>query len=261
MSHYLIFIEGTHGCDPNCLTAVGLGELLRDNESTPEMVDCPIGPSGRNGVLLTWRIGDPERDPKFMIHGRQKWIPAPAMEHSELGELPAERYWIGIDEDDPPQPRDLAREQMIAGATITMADGFSYIVPTISRLPNRYQLTDGGEISRVVKDQYQKFYDTGMRVVTEVMEQFNTIEEVRDQIPDIEEYSIPLNVGDGMKLIASALALNYRITWELAFMLDLLDEQSGAIALMTFCELSEIRESITQKKTLQPVLINVGWYS
>lgn len=261
MAHYQIFIEGSHGCNPKCLIPVGLGDLLRDDESSPEMVDCPRGPNGRSGVLLTWRIGDPERDPKFMIHAGQQWLPAPSMTHPTLGELPAERYWIGVENNRPPQPRDLAREHMIPGCNITLADGFSWMVPTLSRLPNRYQLNDGGEITRKVKEQYQVFYETGMRVVAEVMDQFNMIEEVRDKIPDIDEFSIPLEATDGMKLIASALALNYRITWELAFMLDMLDEHSGAMALMTFCELSEIRQSLTQKKTLEPILINVGWYS
>lgn len=256
MAHYLIFIPGVSHCDPNCLRDVGLGGLLRDDENAPEMVQCDRGPSGEKGSLLTWRSGDPNHDPKMLIHDRQSWIAAPAID-----DLPAERFWIGTDLDNPVQPRDLLRSHAFTGATVTMADGNSWMMPTMSRLPNRYKLQDGGEITKAIKEEYQHFYEMGMRVVSELMQQFSEIEMVRDRIEGIEEHSIPVEAKDGMKLVASALALNYRVTWELAFMLELLDESSGAMALMAFCELPEIRQSIVQKKTLDPILINVGWYS
>ena len=260
MAHYLIFIEA-NGVDPKCLVAAGLGDLLADCEPSPDFVAVDRGPNGKPGQLISWRRGNQETDPKIQMHDRLSWQPSVAITHPELGELAAERYWLGVDMDNPVQPSDLIRDTPIPGTNVTLADGYSWMVPTISRLPNRYQLNDGGEVSRVVKEKYQKFYETGMRVVAECMEQFGLIEEVRDKVPNIEQFSIPLEAKGGMHLIASALALNYRINWELAFMLDLLDEHSGAMALMTFCELREIRSTIVKKKELPPVTIPVGWYS
>ena len=261
MAHYLIFLPGVTGTDTRHLVNAGLGDLLREGEPGPDTMECDRGPDGKPGLLLTWRTGDLETDPRFMMHDKLKWTSAPSVDHPELGKLEAGRYWVGVDEENPPQPADLARPSMISGLSITLADGYSWSVPTISRFPNRYQLNDGGEITRVIKDEYHKFYEAGMRVVAEVMQHFSTIEEIRDKVPDIDDYSIPVTAKNGLVLIAQALALNYRINWELAFLLDLLDERSGAMALLAFCELGQIKEVLDEKKKLPPVSINVGWYS
>lgn len=261
MAHYLIFLPGVSGLDTKHLVNAGLGDLLREGEPGPDMMECDRGPNGQQGILLTWRTGDLQHDPKLMMHNDLKWTAAPAIEHPELGELPAERYWVGVDTNNPVQPADLARPNMINGLNITLADGYAWNVPTISRFPNRYQLNDGGEITQVIKDEYRKFYEAGMRVVAEVMQHFSTIEEIRDKVPDIDDYSIPVTAKNGLVLIAEALSLNYRINWELAFLLDLLDQRSGAMALLAFCELGTIKEVLDEKKNLPPVSINVGWYS
>lgn len=256
MAHYLLFFPNASGCSDKILIKAGLSELVREGEQGPEYMEVPNGPGGKNGVLVTWRKPESDRNPRFLIHSEQEWVEAPS-----IGDLPAGRYWVGIDKENPPEPMDLVRDNPIGGLKVTLADGYSWTVPTISRFPNRYKLLDGGEISRVCKDEYAKFYELGMKVVAEIMKQFSDIEEVRDRIKGIEEYQIDVTAKDGLKLIASALALNYRINWELCFLLGLLDERTGALALMTFCELSEIREAAVQKKTLKPVSIRVGSYS
>jgi hypothetical protein len=209
-------------------------------------------------MLMTWMSGDPERDPKLMLHDGIEWSPAVGYEHPELGQLEAERYWLGVEKQRPPQPCELARKNPINGHNVTLGDGYSYVVPTISRLPNKYQIADGGQINRVVKQEYAKFYEVGMKVVAELMEQFAMVDQIRDKTPDIDDCSMEVNALDGLRLIASAISLNYRLNWELTFMLGLLDERSAAKAFAVFCELSEIQEVVDAKKKLPPVSIRVG---
>ena len=260
MAHYLLFLPGVSGCDPNVLIEIGLGDLLQDGES-PEFQVCPMGPGNQSGSLVTWRTGNTDTDAIFNIHDGQTWYPATKFKHPELGEMEAERFWIGVENERPVQPCDIVRRKTIPGQSVTLADGCSWSLPTISRLPNRFNLNEDGEIARYVKRKYERFYNVGMQVVQNVLEEFSMIEEVRGKIKDIDDYSIPVTLSDGMTLIASALSLNYRLTWELCFLLGLLDEQTGARALMAFCELSQIKNTLDQKKTLQPILINVGWYT
>jgi len=261
MAHYLIFVPGAAGVSTECLKHVGLAELLRDDEPGPDAIECDRGPGGKSGLLMTWRTGDPAVDPRLMMHDRLEWKPAVRIDHPELGELKAKRYWIGIDLDNPIKPSDLARKNQVRGLNITLGDGMTYAVPTISRFPNSYQLADGGEIKRVVKEQYAEFYRLGMSVAADVLDEFEKVETIRDRVPDIDDYSIEVTAVDGLRLIAAAIALNYRLNWELVYLLGLLDESTAAMALMAFCELQEIRETIDAKKKLPPVSILVGSYS
>lgn len=252
MAHYVIFIPGASGMDPKPhLDRVGLGDLLCEGEPGPEVVEFSKGPKG-SGLLMMWRRPDQTIGTDF------EWRPAVQIDHETLGELPAERYYLGIDRRSPPQPADLVRPNPINGHQIKLNDGWYWTVPTISRLPNQYKLVDGGEINRVVKQKYARFYETGMKVIADIMDGYSLTKEASDVGQDVSDYSIELNLRDGLKFIASAIGLNYRVNWELVFLLELLDERSGAMAFLVFCELNEIQEASDCKKKMDPLSIPVG---
>jgi hypothetical protein len=249
MAHYSIFIPNIKGAAPEHLEKVGLGDLLREGEPAPTAVECYRGPDNLPGMVFGWPIGAGRSIPLGHFPNI-KWTP----NHDS-------KFWLGVDPDDPPQPIEMARKTMIVGSQVTLGDGFTWLLPTISRLPSNYALNKDGELTQVVKDQYKKLYESSVSIVSEILNQFGMIELVREKRPDLADYTIPVNVEDGLKLIADSLAINYRVTFELAIILGIFDQSSAARALVELTELRELRIVQEQKKNLEPVMIAAGFYS
>jgi hypothetical protein len=249
MAHYTIFIPNVKGADPQHLTRVGLGELLRDGESNPTSLECYRGPDNQQGMIFAWtHLGV-----KSVPHGNFpniKWIPS----HDS-------QYWIGVDPEDPPQPMELARKTMIVGSQVTLGDGFTWNLPTLSRFPSNFALNAQGELTQTVKEEYKRLFDSSLSVVTEILRQFDLVELIRDKKPDLDQYQIQVSVDDGLKLIAASLSINYRINFEVGIMLGLFDQMSAARALIELVELRELKIVLEQKKNLEPVTIPAGLYS
>jgi len=253
MAHYLIFIPDVAGSNPDHLKTVGLGDLLRADDSGPEGVFVDRGPNGRSGMVFSWRKNN-DRDPRIGMYPEFDWIPSLEMGDDQK----AGRFYLGIDRERKPEPADLSRSVVIVGHRVSMADGFAYTVPTISKLPHKFTVKNG-EVTRQVKEQYQQFYDLGMSLAKGILEQFAMIDMLQDaKAAELENYAIPVSVADGLKMISIAIGLNYRINFEIAMLLGLFDESSAMLAFLKFCELDQIRAATDQKKTLDPILIPVG---
>lgn len=254
MAHYLIYIPKVSGCDPTPLIKAGLGDLLRDDDSSPEAMAVDRGPDGGSGTIFGWRRNS-QHDVRIGMYPEIVWQPC-----LDLGEqLPVGRFWFGVDKERKPQPADMVRPTIISGHTVTMADGFTYTVPTISKLPHTFTVRDG-ELTRKVKDKYQEFYTLGMALAKGILEQFSMIDMLQEaKQEELEQYSIQVSVQDGLKLIAMALGLNYRLNFEICMLLSMFDEQSSMWAFLKFCELDQIRAATAaQKKTLEPISIHAG---
>jgi hypothetical protein len=249
MAHYSIFIPNVKGSNPEYLQQVGLGELLREGESAPSAVECFRGPDNLPGMVFGWPIGVGKSVPLGNFP-QIKWTP----NHDS-------KFWIGVDPENPPQPIDLIRHVTVIGSQVTLGDGFTWNLPTLSRLPSSYALNRQGELTQIVKDQFKRLYDSSLSIVTEILRQFDMIEVVREKRPDLQEYAIPVSVQDGLKLVADSLAINYRLTFEIAIILGMFDQSSAARALVELVELRELRLVSEQKKNLEPVIIPAGLYS
>jgi len=249
--NYQIYIPGVSGANPNHLVSVGLGELLAENDRGPESVQVDRGPDGKAGMCFAWRKdGGP-----IGMASNYSWSPATVDKELNYG---AGRYYIGLDTDDPPQPAELARDRLIHGHKITLADGHTWIVPSLSTFPSSFALDEEGEIVRETKPAYQKFVDIGAKVVAEMFVGVNAAVELHGAGQSLDEYKIEVTVKEGLRLIAAAIAVNYRLTFDLCMRLKMFDDRSAAVAMVTFCDLADIAEVVNQKKTLAPVTIDAG---
>lgn len=249
MAHYSIFIPGAIGASTQPLIDAGLGDLVAEGDRKPDTIQVSQGPNGHPGTVYGWTINAGTSVP-LGIFPEIKWVP------SYNG-----KFWLGIKESDRPQPVDLLRHSPINGSQVTLADGYTWNLPTISRLPANFSLSDDGSLTRTVKARYKFLYDSSVRIVSELLEQFGMIESLREKNKNLDEYGIPVSVEDGLILVANALSINYRITFTIAVMLGLFDEHSAAMALINLCELRELRLVSDQKKNLEPVFIPAGLYS
>lgn len=247
--HYLIYIPGVQGSDSGPLILAGLAPLLREGEPGPSAAQVDRGPDGRSGTIYGW-ISGTDSDQTLGMFPSTTWL-----------KNWNSKFWLGINEADPPQPRDLIRKRIVPGRQITLADGFNWSVPSISQLPHKFFQNEDGELERKVRAEYQTYYDFAMQVNSQLMESFSKIEELRavdEKLAD--EQFIPVTIPDGLKFVASALAINYRLSFDICILLGMFDNRSAAAAMVVFCELSEIRlvSDTIKKKELPPVFIHAG---
>ena len=249
MAHYSIFIPNIKGAAPEHLEKVGLGDLLREGEPSPTAVECFRGPDNLAGMVFGWPIGAGKSVP-LGHYPNIKWTP----NHDS-------KFWLGVDPEDPPQPIDLIRKVTIIGSQVTLGDGFTWNMPTLSRLPSSYALGSDGELTQTVKAEFKRLHDSSLSVVTEILRQFDMVELIREKKPELDQYAIQVSVDDGLKLVAAALSINYRINFEIAIMLGMFDQSAAARALIELIELRELKIVQSQKKNLDPVIIPAGLYS
>lgn len=246
MAHFSIYVPGAQGCTPEPLKKAGLAELLRPDDPGPDTVHCQLGPDGGTGVIYSWNLTGGDRARIDQLHWKKNYDG---------------RWWIGTEPDRPVQPKDIARRFQINGAHVTFADGFTWILPTISRFPATYGLDESGELIRAVREQYKSLHDAAVSVVSDVLSEFGTVEMIRDRDPRLADHSIQVTIDQGLRLITSALAINYRITFEVALLLGLIDDSTASRAICELCELRELKESSDQKKKLEPISVRVSSYS
>jgi hypothetical protein len=249
MAHYSIFVPGAIGASTQPLIDAGLGDLVAEGDRKPDTIEVSQGPNGHRGTVYGWTITAGTTVP-LGIFPEVKWIPSYD-----------EKFWLGINEQDRPKPIDLLRHSPINGTQVTLADGYNWNLPTISRLPANFALDESGMLTRTVKERYKRLYDSSVNVVSDLLRQFGMVEMLREQNKKLEDYSIPVSVEDGLILISNALSINYRLTFTISMMLGLFDESTAAMSLISLCELREIRLASEQKKNLEPVFIPVGWCS
>lgn len=250
--HYQIFVPGVQGSDSGILRNVGLGDLLSDTDSGPDAIYVHRGPDGRDGMAFAWRR---ENEPIGMDLNTV-WTPAP--KEPDRG-LEAGRYFLGVRPADPPQPKDLIRRRPIPGHKMTLADGFTWLIPTLGTFPSNLSIDAEGNVVEEVKEQYRAYVAQGMVMIGDL---FGKMDEVIDRMAIAEEdrgqYAMQVTMVDGLRFIVAALAVNYRVNFEIAMMLQLLDQRSAAETIIRICELGDIAQVVGQKKTLDPITIHAG---
>lgn len=241
MAHYSIFIPKAAAPNPALLDQVGLPGLIRDGDFSPLMI--PIlkeGPDGGHGLLFTWvDTNGAENNPyQGFSAEKQHWEPAPP---DPVLQLPAGRYWFGVERNRPPTPDDLRRRSMLPGFHAPFADGNDWRLPNAQLLPHRFGMGADGREKEIVKVEYRELYDR-MCWCYDDAESFVRYDKERE--PRLyREY------------LAFLLMQNHRVNLPLCYWLQLFDERNwwgcsmGTIDNET---LQRIDEDLKKKEQVPP---------
>lgn len=153
--------------------------------------------------------------------------------------------WVGMYDDDRPQPERLIRPRILNGHVIRLGDGNEWHIPAARRfdstygcvnaLPTSYTMDDEGNwIRGGVIEQYRPIFDIGMEYV--------------QAIKGSEDDSV--TVVDELGWCATVLQANYRIGPVEVAMLGLLTDQTVADILMALIDLPRMQEAIKKKSVL-----------
>lgn len=217
--HYLIYLPQGVGRNSEGLQAVGLGDLLRKDEEGPRFADLTgAGPDETTGTL----VGFGNAQTVYRADS-QKWIPAPPDERRQLVKG---RYWIGFDLASPVTPVDLARQKQIHGLPYPLGDGNPWRIPNMANLPHRYALGESGTFEDLPTIEARPLFDRMMWAYRHMVDHYS-----KDQEFDMDE---------SIYYCCEMLAVNYRITPEIAGLLQLLDDSSVPTIMAATTDASSI---------------------
>lgn len=184
-----------------------------------------------------------------------------------VGYYPKKQTWhsagspgvfVGYETDNPPNPEDLARPEMIDGHFVRLADGKDWLVPTArifpqgSRLPKALILGPGGELISESLPRYASISRQADRVWAEFERSIDG--------NDPAESEKPLTVQDQFDIAIEALSINYRLSkWE-ASALRLLTTDNvvkiiqALIDVPTLIEVAKAHTEALKKKDLASIL-------
>lgn len=235
--HYQLFLPRKTGQDPQHLVDVGLG----DHVANVNWFEDRKGPTGQGGVFAAW----PRTDAPDMGYfpKRQSWCPAVAQDGR-----PAGRYWIGFWNDAPPTPDDLKRPAQFDGYWLELGDGRRWVIPKAVLLPQDLTLAEDGTLVRAPQERFREFWKRSEQwyrrmVLCNLDESTIRVDEALSQERlDVEWWDYLL----------SALALNYRLTPEVASHLKLFNTANRVQFTLRTVEghvLREVLDDLQQKKT------------
>ncbi|MBR9800261.1 hypothetical protein GYB59_00545 [bacterium] len=204
--HHLIFIPGKPDL-ASSLVDVGLANHVDGASFTP----ADKGPDDQRGCMVSWRGVQPVYDP-----AEQEWIPA-----VPWGGYEAKRYWIGIDREKPPEPRDLLRASPIHGAAVRFADGEYWTLPPVQQLPTQIVLDDSGKYVGQIKQEFQHYYVEVMRQIAKIG----------------DDLTGEFLLDDLIAVIQMGLSFNYHLPRELTARLGLLGSDELQEAFFAICGL------------------------
>jgi hypothetical protein len=257
MAGYAIYIPNRFGGGDDHLASVGLEQLRALGDASPDASDVLAGgPDGGSGVLLAWRTGDPASDPP-MTPEAFDWSPAkPDPERN----LEAARFYIGIDPLRPVTPKDLVRQQQMAGEFVGLRDGNGWRVPQARFLPHTCDLNDEGVVERRVDARYETFWQRSRQHAAAFFEALDLADYAQhlpeNQRPEAAE--VTLSVEDGWRYCVDALAFNYRVNADIVSYLKLFDDTAIVAVVGVTISYPSILEMRDQKKTELPVSVPVG---
>ena len=221
MAHYVLYLPHERFATPSVLEKYGLSALA-DNCS---FGDGP-GPEGRPGGMLSWYPVDD--------------MPGPNVDRT-WQQLPGKDVWLGIEVDRPVKPRDLARQKFIPGGQwVRMADNQEWFVPIASQMPMLWGHDEDGGRIRKVRPEYSGYFERSEKYYLALLESLG------EAIAGKSEAII--SWPDGFAFCTESLALNYRLTEEIACLLGILDDSAAARLISTVCCRVDITEFALKKK-------------
>jgi hypothetical protein len=212
--HFQLFIPGATGQDPRLLEEVGLADFVAGAEFMPSAKGP--APEGRPGVLVAWR-----RPGSAMIGyhpDKQTWFPAVARDGLEAG-----RFWVGLWNDSPVTPQDLARPYPQPGSRVQLGDGNEWLLPAAKELDATLKLADDGTWKFEVQRRFHAFY-------LEYLKWFHFF----GTCGEGDEYAF----ADAADFVMAGLRINYRLVPELASQLELFSKSTVNTGLLSILGVS-----------------------
>lgn len=218
MGHFTYFIPGVSGVNQGILAAAGL-------------LDRFMGASGRMRVHSAGHGEGPKGSGCFIAPGENVEYSPETQRWTE-----GAKFWVGVDTATMPMPEDLARELIVTGQDLTLADNKVWHVPTLHKwdmqrmghTPNLPQIMRnvvvGGRVQCIMTVRPE--FMAAHALAAEIFESF------------VAERAIP-----GARLVEMACAIlnvNYRVGVEETGLLGLLDEATALSILRVAIDAEEI---------------------
>lgn len=232
----LVYVPNTSEVNPlETLRRVGLYELHDDGLGCMGAAVNAHGPDGGGGALIGW----PGRGETLAMNlERQEWHAV-----KPHGDLAAGRAWIGWDKSNPPGPETLRRQKQLGGDLLRLADGCDWLVPVASQAPKKMGIDDLGHVAAVMAPQYQPFFQMAFDALASYVQSNGTV-----LCPYEESFDVCVRI----------LAMNYRMTRDLANALGLIDSRSLWTIPATTIEAAALVDLTQKKRTPESDSITSG---
>lgn len=199
--HHVIYLPQHSTANVAHLADVGLGDHAPGAKMTAlDGTDQVIAGQHAAGLLVWWG----QTKPKTKALPALEWLPA-----MPLDDLPAARYFVGVDPQRPPQPHELLRDKPHPGQPVGLGDGNLWVVPHPGQLPfDIVRDASTGEIRQTPRPAFYRFWCKAL-----AWQQMFDAHQAGDPLPDLIEQ---------VEFVEEALRLNFRLTPELVSWLKLL---------------------------------------
>lgn len=193
--HFQLWFPGGERDAAALLDRMGLSDFIPGCRSSA----LPFGLGAVPGTLVHWS-GDGEIDERV-----QQW--------TDLGTCQ-----VGLWNESPCSPEDLARDTLLDGYECRLGDGQNWRIPNANRLPSLFRLI-GGKWTAIKKTRFAEFWnqskDWNRRLINYGLN--------GEAISVSEGISIAEIENQLVEFCVAALRLNYRLSAEIASVLNLLD--------------------------------------
>jgi hypothetical protein len=226
--HYLIFIPNKTGPNRQNLQDVGLGDLLRAGDMPLWMDLSGNGPGDLPGQVWTWPSG--AAIPAY-LPDQQTWTC-----HGP--------YWLGTWNSNRATPKELLRNELVDGPVADLADGQSWGIPNLTKLPAVFALDSEFKPIKVPHPKFGEFVGR-CAWATEAVIQFLETRQAPDWAAALE-------------FCAQALAINYRVNLQIAVTLGLFNEKLLPRVMMFAADSERILNVLEDVKKKDAALTPAG---
>jgi len=247
--NYQLFLPGATA-NNQCLKDFNLDTLFVDGKPVLASLQGPETPTGESGVLVNY-IRQMPGDAVTEYFAEWDW--------RKLGD-----YWFGTAPKSPPTPDDLIRKSRVPGFVMELLDGNQWMFPLYSRVEHAYSITDDAQMVKVPTEKHAEFFEKCLTVQHEIFAGLGLLDLV-DKLPAQQLAAMPeeeklaaVTVHGAVRLVAGALAINYRINADIALALELFNDELLGQAIVNIVELPNILATRDEKKTLDTITIPVG---
>jgi hypothetical protein len=189
---------------------------LADFVAGAEFLDVGKGPDDGRGAVVAWRR------PGSALIGyqptKQTWLPAVPRDG-----LPGLRYWVGLWNESPPGPADLARPYSQPGSRVIFGDGGEWLLPAAKEIDATLKLADDGTWKFEVQRRFHAFY-------LEYLKWFHFF----GNCGEGDEYAF----AEAADFVLSGLRINYRMLPEVASQLELFSKSTVNTGLFSILGVS-----------------------
>ena len=204
-----------------------LSELVRKDDSplTPFLLQG-AGPDNLHGGTFRY-FGDRPHLAPHLAHNpdSQTWH-----------QLPGSDVWLGTQKGNPVTPDALLRgtEPRFEGFPVKLNDGQPWVIPSALSLPTDFDLDSSGKLIEVPKATFRETYERTV-AAWNIAEQALT----GQTLPDYAQV---------VDYVTHLLAMNYRLTRDIAVKLKLLDQQTAWAALLQTLDRDRLTDLLSEQE-------------